>query len=293
MTVMAAPRQSTTTCTCTREITDGYLCHDCTAEVLTDLRTIATLARGLNEKRARYSAIVYSHGRSRSADPALPYDPRVTRVANPIRDHLRAVCAYVFDHRPAVDVPVYVTRDSIGAMSLWLTSHMRWLRGDPAGPGYAARIRTDRERIERLFDRPPEQLYLGVCNAPTSDGTCPESLYADASTVIRAGRADLQADSAHAHCTCGATHEVEPRRVQILHDLTVYQATMPELVSLRPLIGMDGTSHAMLARYAQRGLLPNVGQRLERNARGEWRRVNTYRIGDVNRAVTAWKEREK
>ena len=288
------PRSAATqrTCTCSREVDDGYLCHDCTTTTRDHLHTIAHLSRGLDEKRARFGAIIYTHGRSRSADTPIPFDPRVTRVSRPIRQHLRETCAYVFDHRPAAATRVVVSPESIGAMAVWLTSHLPWLRTDPTGPATADRIRRDAEHLAALFDRPPDQLYLGTCKTALPDGTtCPEALYADASTVIRAGRTDLAADSAHTYCRCGAAHEVEPRRAELLHGLTIYQATLPELVSLRPLIGMDGTSRAMLARYTQHGLLPSVGERLERNSRGEWRRTPTYRIGDVNRAVELWKQR--
>src|SRR5574343_442956 len=125
------------TCTCSREVDDGYLCHDCTATTRDHLHTIAHLSRGLDEKRARFGAIIYTHGRSRSAETPIPFDPRVTRVSRPIRQHLRETCAYVFDHRPAAATRVVVSPESIGAMAVWLTSHLPWLRTDPTGPAAA------------------------------------------------------------------------------------------------------------------------------------------------------------
>lgn len=282
------PRSATTqrTCTCSREVDDGYLCHDCTATTRDHLHTIAHLSRGLDEKRARFGAIIYTHGRSRSADTPIPFDPRVTRVSRPIRQHLRETCAYVFDHRPAAATRVVVSPESIGAMAVWLTSHLIWLRTDPTGPATADRIRRDAEHLAALFDKAPDRLYLGVCRHDRTDGTvCTEPIYVEARLVTSGPRDRVEAAGVHVYCICGATHEVQARRDEISRALSNYQATMAELVRLAPILVPDGVSHAKLKKLsAAREFLP-AGTRRTMNSRMQWRDITAYRIADVQHAV--------
>lgn len=280
MTVATATR----TCICSRPAPDdGYTCHTCTATARTQLHNIADLARGLDEKRARFAAIIYRHGQSRSSDTPIPYDPRVTAVARRALNTLRPIAAWAWEHhRPAV----HVNTASVGAVALWLTSQLDWIRTQPAAPDHLTAIEHAHASLVALFDNPPDQLYLGECRATRDNDTdhtyqCSEPLYVDARTA--AGR--VEADSVTVTCICGATHDVTERRDTIASALGNYQATMTELVRLSPILVPDGVSHAKLKKLSAAHAFGTVGQRATRNARGEWRYVPTYRILDVQHAI--------
>lgn len=262
---------------CDRPTGDAFVCQHCVGTAGRDLRTIAYLARGLDEKRARRSAITMDGG-SAAAETPLPFDSRVTRVADPILWAIQGTCRIVIEGRPGVALPTYLTGQSIGGMALWLTQHLRWLAGREEGPDEFDSIRNWRANLETLLDGPPDQLYIGTCSA----GECTEAVYVEAKN----GKPDD-----YAKCRrCSTQHEVAPRREVLREGLADYQATMREVLSLRHLLGVSA-GRSTLYMLAETGRLEKVGKRLERNSRGEWRKVDTFRLGSVAGVVNDWATR--
>lgn len=270
-----------TVCPCSRPVTDGYLCHTCTDTMRKHLHGIADLSRGLGEKRAQYRAIAYTFGRATSAGNPLPYDTRVSPVEAECLHTLRAAASIVWERRtprPAVSV----TGKNVGAVAVWLSTHARWIRGQPEAPDVAASITRAHASLARLFDNPAPSLYLGTCGVAFAGVHCTLPLYVESE---QAPGGKVVAGSAHVTCGCGAVHDVTERREWVADALGNYQATMRELVCLAPILVPEGVSHSRLKRLsAQRAFQP-AGRRKTVNTAGAWRDVDTYRIADVQHAV--------
>ena len=88
--------------------------------------------------------------------------------------------------------------------------------------------------------------------------------------------------------------DVSERREWFAGMVVLYQATMRELVNLAPLfLPGNGVSKRTLKEWSRHGLLKPIGERQERNTRGEWRKVPTYRIGDLATAQAAWEDMKR
>ncbi len=270
-------------CDCGKIAGDAYVCKDCGAEARKHLRTIAELSAHADDKRARVSAIDYSRGPARPRETPLPFDPRVTKVMTPIVSGLQGTHNIVCEGRGwhlAVARPAGVSE-----VCRWLVAHVDWLRTTPEGPEELAFIEAAASNLTRLFDRPPDRLYLGRCEAVTAtddDGketTCEAHVYVEHTKSLapetRCGR-------------CGATINVHERRDEFQEAVKGYQATMRELVTLAPMFLESGVSRRTLHEWSRRGLLQQKGQRLELDKEGRRRKVPTYRIGELGEARAAW-----
>ena len=273
----------TTTCRCTRPVTDGYACHVCADEAAKHLRTIAGLAPHLDDKRAGVRGIDYSQmsgsSGARLSESPMPVDLRVSRVADPIRAALVRVALSI--ESQATSFP----EDTISAIAPWLAEHVDLIRTQPDACEDFMSFETCASNLIHLFDRPPDQLYLGTCAASEDDETaCVEPVYVESKAIVRAGREVHEGAAAVVSCPrCKASIDVVERRQMAREALASYQATMVELVRLSALVQV---SRSGLYRAVATGALVPVGWRQERNLRGEWRRVQTFSIGDAMALAT-------
>lgn len=272
------------TCDCGKPCPDAYACPDCVDAARGHLSTIAGLLPHSAGKRAKVGAIDYrTSGATRSADVPLPFDPRVSKVVDPVVNGLMGAYHVVLEGKGwhlALPGPVGAV-----AVARWLGDHLGWLATKPEGPEEFAFIERAASNLERLFDRPPDQLYLGACDAEHDGATpCPEHVYVENKRPL----------PPFAMCRrCGTSHDVNERREWFAGMVVLYQATMRELVKLAPLfLPGDGVSKRTVDEWTRHGLLRPVGLRMERNVRGEWRKVPTYRIGDLAQAQAAWEDRK-
>lgn len=269
-------------CDCGKPCPDGYVCHDCTTTAETNLRTIAELLPHTDTKRARVTAIDYrTRGTSRRTDNPIPYDPRVTRVTQPITNGLLGTYHIVIE---GIGAHVAPPTTNPAAIATWLINHLDWLRTTPEGEAEINFISRAATNLERLFDRPPAQLYLGACGTTQDDGTtCPEHVYVEHKRPL----------PAYAMCRrCRTQVPVDDRRAYFAQQVRLYQATMRELESLAPLFLEEGVSRRTLKEWSRHGLLRPVGERLQQNVAGEWRRVPTYAVGHLDDARRAWEDRK-
>ena len=257
---------------------DAFACKTCSDTAKADLAHIAILAHHLDGKRARLGSNWKDGTIGRTAEIPLPYDPRVSKVADPIRIALHGSARIVID-AGAVVMP---DSDTITDVALWLITRCEWLRKQDVGPDEFAAFELCRSNIEALFDRPPDRLYIGRCQADLEGTPCPESLYVETDDNGRP-------TSAHATCPrCAKSHTVADRREEIKAGVKDYLGTMREISRLCRLMYDDGVSMSMLYLYAERGLMESQGWRMEHDSKGRYRSVSTYRIGDVEAAIKKW-----
>lgn len=286
---------------CDRPVGDAFCCTECAREARKHLATIAYLTAHADEKRARVGSNMLTGGAGKAAETAIPFDPRVSKVLHPILVSLHGTGrAIVEEHQPNLMDPLGYGEDlgyvdprmdrlkpkSLPSIANWLRGFTDWIRHQQ----YAAEEFNAFERAARntaaLFDRPPDKLFMGTCEALDEDGSgieCGEWLYVEVNTK---GEPDSQA----INCPrCKAVHQVSEHRTDILARLADYHATLKEISSMcRSMVDGD-VSVRMLQIYAKHGFLMQRGSRLEVNSRGQHRKVATYRIGDVEPAVDLWK----
>ena len=258
---------------------DAYVCPDCVDQARKDLAVVADLLPLSPAKRARVGAIDYrTLGTPGPAEAPLPFDPRVSRVTDPICVGLLGTYHVVIEGRGAhLALP---GRVGAVAVARWLGEHLDWLATRAEGAEELAFIEKARSNLERLFDRPPDALYLGECGRDLEDMVCREHVYVENKRPL----------ATFATCRrCQGAVDVNERREIFAEQVKLYQATMRELVSLAPLfLAGDGVSQRTLKEWTRHGLLRPVGERVERNVRGEWRKVPTYRMGDLAEARNEW-----
>jgi hypothetical protein len=261
---------------CSRKLSaDRYVCRECERTARSNLYTIAAFAGWCDSKRARMGSAWSVGGGSRAAEQPVPFDPRVTKVIQPIHNDLTGWARIVWD-----EAPIGADEQSPGldtsSVAKWLVTHCAWMsttrHADTAFPSFeSAKV-----NLENLFDRPPEKVYLGRCNADTEFGPCPESLYKDvddASGTIACPR-------------CGRDTDVADRREELGEGVENYLGTARELSRLlRLVLGEQATSAKTLWAYAKHGLIQSHGVRFEYDTLGRRREVPTYRVGDVREAA--------
>lgn len=273
-------------CDCGKIAGDAYVCRDCGNEAREHLRIIGELAVHADGKRARVGAIDYrTVGGIKQRETPLPFDPRVSKVIAPIVTALQGTHDVVCEGKGwhlAVERPA-----GVATVCRWLTGHVDWLRTTPEGPEEFASFEVAASNLQRLFDRPPDRLYLGRCEAvtdATEDGietTCEAHVYVEHARDLPPQTTCHQ---------CKAIIDVTQRREEFQDAVKMYQATMRELVHLAPLFLQGGVSRRTLHEWTRRGLLQSVGQRLERDKEGRERRTPTYRIGALATARIEWEQ---
>lgn len=271
--------------TCGKQWRDGYVCGDCIKDARADLTTIRDLLAHVDEKRARWTAIDYQRGPGRTSDTPLPYDPRVTKTASPIIVGLSGlhdlICEGIGWHH------ALPTGSTTTAVTGFIRNHLDWLAGQPEGEEEFRFLDRAAKQLAKLFDAPPDRLYLGTCRTTYTDDDgewqCPAYVY-----VVRDKTLPATAECPR----CKATIDVNDRRDEFQEQVKLYQATMRELTRLAPMFLEEGVTRHMLTEWTRHGMLRPVGQRSEVGADGKWRAVPTYRIGDLPEARKVWEERK-
>lgn len=247
---------------------DHFACHTCATTAQADLRTIAGLAHHLDGKRARRRSNWTSGTIGRTATLPLPYDPRVSKVADPILIALHGTARIVGDA-----TSTWPPDDSLAGTARWLVTWCEWLRRRDVGPDEFESFETHKAALIQLFDNPPETHYAGPCGRLIDDGPpCTQDLY------IEVGLTALICPS------CNTLHAIEPRQEQLDASVADYLGTAKEISNLCRFQFGDDVSTAMIRGYVRHGLIQSKGTRMEHTKTGE-RQANLFRIGDVREAV--------
>jgi hypothetical protein len=265
---------------CGRDAGDAFACMTCAESARTDLTQIADFAQHLDDRRARLGSNWKDGTIGRAAEIPLPYDPRVSKVADPISIALQGTARIVID-AGAVILPA---SGDIHDVALWLITRCDWLRRQDVGPEEFATFETCRSNIVRLFDRPPDRMYIGRCHGVVEDVSCVESLYVEIDDNGKPAVGTVKCPR------CSQGHDVKSRRDEIKAGVQDYLGTMREISKLCRLMYDDGVSMSMLYLYAERGLMESQGWRMEHDIKGRYRSVSTYRIGDVEHAIEQWRK---
>lgn len=249
---------------------DAYACATCATTARTNLGHIAVLAHHLDDKRARRHSnyTTGTIGRT-TTTPLLPYDPRVTAVANPIRRTLHQAGSYGANRPPET---------TITGAALWLVMRCEWFRRQAFGPDLFTAFEAHKDALVKLFDNPPTRLWMGRCGSVGTSGTCATTLYVEADD-------EGKPDAASVTCpVCGVLHWVITRQKELAAGVADYLGTSREISNLlRHMLGADVSTDAIRG-YAFRGTIHVQGTRLI-DTRAGVREANTYRIGDVQKAA--------
>ena len=262
---------------------DAFACTWCAETAMTNLGHIAGLAHHLDGKRARRHSNWQNGIIGHAAQIPLPYDPRVSQVADPIRVALHGTVRIILDARSSVSVDD-LDPESITSSALWIAKHCDWLRRQDVGPEELASFATHKMALEKLFDNPPDRMYVGRCNADIEGTPCRASLYVETD-----GKGKPNSQKATCPC-CRTSHEIDDRREQLADGVADYRATIREISRLCVLIHPGMVSKTLLYEYIRGGLMLPQGTREERDSVGRMHTASTYRIGDVQGAIDKWQE---
>lgn len=265
---------------CGRACNDGYACTTCAADARKHLWSIGYLLGHVDTKRAKLgSRVAIGGGLSRSRETPLPYDPRITTALVPVKAALLG-SAQIINERRGVEADT----TNWQRLAFHVGTHANLLRTLTEGPSEFDTYRDLAARLDKVFDRPPDTLYLGQCGHTPEDENgkpCEAYVYVERTRSL----------PPFATCpACEATIDVMERRDYFTDQVKLYQATMRELVELAPLFLEDGVPRSMLWEWTRHGHLLARGHRLEMNALGAWREIPTYRIGDLEGARVSWEQ---
>lgn len=293
---------------CGRDSNKAFACQPCADTARSNLDGIATLARHLSAKRARvgtsWNLTTYSDApapnRWRTDDSqqfggvraravfaqgseGLAYDPRVTDVANRVKNDLIGTVKVICESGRA-DIPA---RASLAELARFIKPHVDWLRWQQEAPTDFGQIERAHADLERLFDRVPDQVFLGDCHTDTEYGPCIEPLYAPKPA---AGKEMVATVSCR---RCNAQHETADRRAELMAAVDDYHGTAREISALLRNLAGDDVTVRMIYAYRSHGLVTAVGQRTERDKMGRQRDVDVFSIGAVRQAVTLFRAKGK
>lgn len=261
---------------------DLFVCRECVGTAQKHLASIADFASWCDEKRARMGSTWSVGGGSRACETPVPFDPRVSKVLGPIHNDLTTLARIVWEEAPGLSEPRGTDTASVAD---WLLGHVPWIATTEHAEVAFPTWERANGNLERLFDRPPEKVYLGRCNASTDFGPCIESLYVEAG--------DMPAQVTCPRCTRDVV--VSDRRDELAVGVENYLGTARELSRLLRLVLGEDASPRMMWAYAKHGLIQSRGSRVEFDTMGRQREVPTYRIGEVREAarIIALDEQER
>lgn len=266
---------------CTREVKDGYACTTCASQAKQDLWHIGYLLGHVDAKRAKIGSKNFVGPSSPSAETPVPFDPRVTKVMIPLRQALLGSAEIIREAR-GVEPDMRDWR----RLAFWVGAHVNLLRTMQEGPEEFDTYGRLRKSLDAVFDRPPDTLYLGQCGADLGEDACPAYVYVERDDTGRSL-------PAHASCPdCNAQVDVGERREYFLDAVSLYQATMRELVQLAPLFLENPVSHRTLKEWTRQGILKVEGHRQERDWEGRWQKRPAYLIGALVDAQNVWEARK-
>lgn len=248
-------------CPCGQPAPDATICRSCTDRLAADLGDIPSYTRELEITLARLTRYGDRGDGSPSTTALLPFDLRASEASRVLRNTLVGWIR-VLDEDSG-DWPA----DDLTAMSRWLLTRVDQLARHEAGDQAANEIGAAVAEVRRVVDRPPDQIYAGICGAPL-DG-------ADVATSATMCDADLYALPGRGYVTCracGASYGVEDRRQYLLDELEGTLATATEIARGISRLGQPVTAER-IRQWKARERLEACGV----NLRGD----PLYRVGDV------------
>lgn len=285
------------------------LCPDCTAEVVTALRELAT--GGVLRTRV-HSRIVYvdgtrmhtSHLRS-DTRPGL-YEDLIDTLARkdhtggglPIGGSGGGAGTGVTFHQKASELKDAIdneistwardvaaingrplTATTIRDAAAWLAARGTLLAAHPAADELHRGITRLVRAAARCVDRAPERVYLGQCGNVTDDVVCEQDIY------VLPGRPLAQCDA------CGAVWSVRDRRDYLLANVADQLATPPEISKALSRLGQHVTE-SMIYGYAHRATVSRPKLTGYPPHPRDPRQRTRYRIGDVRAILDALSQEE-
>lgn len=263
--------------------TDAFACKDCAETARSHLVSMAELLEpnALDQRRAGVRAISYSGvgGRSGGEKP-LPFNPRVAEAENLAHGTLFEVARQLVEDESSLyeSLP---RASSTAVLAAWLSRQvMEHLRFMPDCDDYFSDIADKHRAVVRLWDNPPDEMFIGSCGALIEveggvDVTCTEAVYAER------GRASVKCRR------CRSEHDVAARYGELLARCTDHLATLKEIAALLAPIHGERVRLRKLNYYVDRGRLKAKGDRPEWMSNGSIRSVSVYRIGDISAIVAA------
>lgn len=261
--------------------TDAFACKDCAETARSHLVSMAELLEpnALDQRRAGVRAISYSGvgGRSGGEKP-LPFNPRVAEAENLAHGTLFEVARQLVEDESSLyeSLP---RASSTAVLAAWLSRQvMDHLRFMPDCDDYFSDIADKHRAVVRLWDNPPDEMFIGSCGASIDvEGgvsvTCTEAVYAER------GRVSVKCRR------CRAEHDVAARYAELVARCGDYLATLTELESfLLPVYG-NRVKRRRLRYYVDSGRLEAKGEQLQWRASGAIARVPTYRIAEVEQVI--------
>jgi hypothetical protein len=116
----------------------------------------------------------YSDPEGRGGEKALPFNATASELGWVLRNTLGTWCRLIANERGRV-LP---TTDTPAAVSVWLLSHVEWLRHHRAGAEAVEEITSAVNAIRKAVDRPAERVYAGPC------ADCGGDMYGKADAVM-------------------------------------------------------------------------------------------------------------
>ena len=269
--------------------TDAFACKDCAETARSHLVSMAELLEpnALDQRRAGVRAISYSGvgGRSGGEKP-LPFNPRVAEAENLAHGTLFEVARQLVEDESSLyeSLP---HASSTAVLAAWLSRQvMEHLRFMPDCDDYFSDIADKHRAVVRLWDNPPDEMFIGSCGASIDvEGgvsvACTEAVYAER------GRVSVKCRRCHAE------HDVAQRYAELAARCADHLATLKEIAALLAPIHGERVKLRRLKYLTECGRLRSKGEHLELMGDGSVRRIATYRIGDVENAIAEDLERER
>lgn len=277
---------------CGRPVPGVSLCGECRAELVDELRALATGGPHLERAHAHYLAgevvsavppgdrpgllaeldvtISRQHRlggggvpTAGGSEPPMLFHEAASRLASVARN---TVSTWARDH--AERHPNLTMPGTHAAAAGWLALFPALLAEHPAAGEMHRDIVSLVRRIRSVIDRPPQRRFLGQCSARiTEDELCPVDVYAGPQdSVVQCPK-------------CGAVHDVRDRQDRMLAVVDEQLATATEASRALSALDVECTA-AMIRRYAHRGKLdPHPPHPLD------LRKHPRYRIGDIRKLL--------
>lgn len=222
---------SDTTClSCRARVHEGtHLCSECTRKLARTITNTGAHYADLDTLRTRAKGIRYDlpKGKGGKRENPLGADFRFMRptshggryvegwatvVIHHARNTATTWARVCLDHWPNLRMPA----DNVPAVCAFIASITTAIAGQPWSDEMFREFETIERRLERLVDLAPERVFAGKCWVPDEYGDCQQDLYA------RAGQTEIVC------VRCGAEHQVEERRKQLLAEVGKMNVTATE-----------------------------------------------------------------
>lgn len=232
---------------CPRPTTD-FLCNVHRDDLVAALKELANgLMKELDITRWKLSrSMVNTGATSRSATSALMFHSAASDLFWTARDTIYAWVKIFKKHNPQLHPPGASANPA--ECAAWLATFPNLLAlQDDAGQMVDEITYVVRE-VKRTIDCQPAHRYLGVCSAPTEEGSCERDLYAPA-------------EKAYVTCReCGTLHDTGERRQVLLDAVGGQKGTVSELARALPDLLGRPISVESVRTWVRKGELIAVGK---------------------------------